>query len=479
MEVIGRITPPEERYSIVTQEDPVLREKSEPVSKFDKRLHRLLDRLANTMYHERGVGLAAVQVGILKQIIVADYGEGLIEFINPELVVFDGSELGYEGCLSVPGYFGEVERPTHIRLRAQDRQGDPFWVDLEGWPGRVLCHEMEHLQGGLFVDKSERVLSLPPEQKLRLVLMGTPEFSLPAFRSLLDHNYKVVGVVTAPDRRRGRGQKRVASPVKKLALNHDLPVLQPAGSSDYQEWWQYMKWLEPDVVVTAAYGRLIPKEILEVPAIGSLNIHPSLLPKYRGAAPIQHQLLAGETKSGISIYWMDEKLDSGPILLQEEVDIELGETYGQLHDRLAQLGAQSLFEALRLIAQGKAPAVKQDHEQATLAPKIEKKAAKIDWSASAGYIERQIRAFNPIPGAFTFWRGQRMKILKADCLDATFGQAGEVVSLSEDAMTVACGTGQLAVRVVQLAGGTPQDVGAFINGHDIHVGERLGEGDGE
>ncbi len=477
MQIVGSITPPEQRMDIRrADEDEVLRQESRPVKHFNRALGELLDRMKATLAHHRGAGLAAVQVGVPKRIILVSDGDDLHELINPEIIAKRGSEEAFEGCLSLPGIMGEVNRPTEVRLQAYDRQGKKTWLDAQGWTARVVCHEMDHLDGGIFVDKSERLVRMPAYTQMRLVFMGTPEFSVLPLQRLLEENCQVVGVVTAPDRPRGRGQKERPSPVKHVALEHNIPVMQPGSSADEPELIQHLEWLEPDLIVTVAYGRILRSDILNLPNKGCVNVHPSLLPKYRGAAPLQRQLLDGVQESGVTTFWMDEGTDSGPIILQRTVEVSGEENAGDLHDRLAEVGADVLIESLDAIARDEAKCRQQDDELATYAPKITKEELQIDWRRPAEDVVNQIRAFSPKPGAWTKWKGQRLKILRAeyDCAPAG-GEPGQIADLAHDGIRISTPAGTCVVTRVQPAGSRAMDVRDFINGYDLEVGDILGE----
>ncbi len=474
MQITGRIAPPEERMDLLVIGDPLLERESEPISKFEADLGQLLDAMAATMYHNRGVGLAAVQVGVPRRVIVVDYDEGLRELVNPEIISERGSKKAYEGCLSVPGYLGEVTRPTEVRVQARDRRGRKIWLDAEGWAARVLRHEIDHLGGMLFPDRSSSLVKLGPETRLRLVFMGSPEFAVPSLGALVEHNCQVVGVATAPDRPRGRGQKTRPTPVKERALDARIPVIEPESADDDQQLVQLLRCLEPDLIVVSAYGRLLAKDILDIPNLFCINIHPSLLPRYRGAAPIQRQILAGEMESGVSIFCMDEGMDSGPVLKQHRMQVKDEDDAGVLHDALAELGAELLIETLKDIAAGEAEPVEQDHCSATYAPKIDRDELQIDWSLPADRVVNTVRAFSPRPGAWTWWRGRRMKVLKAELTDDAGGQPGRVHRVCADGISVAAGEGACRLKRIQLPGGRPMEIMDFVNGYDMGVGEILG-----
>lgn len=299
---------------------------------------------------------------------------------------------------------------------------------------------------------------------LRIAFAGTPAFALPALQALLDSPHTVVGVLTQPDRPSGRGRKLTASVVKQAALDKQLAVSQPAtlksesGRADLAAW-------QPDVLVVVAYGLILPNEVLALPRLGCVNIHASLLPRWRGAAPIQRAILAGDTESGITIMQMNAGLDTGPILLQRSVPIEPGDTSGSLHDRLAPLGASVLLDALARIENGAIQPRPQPEIGVTYAAKIDKAEATIDWARDSREIERKIRAFNPWPVAETLFEGESLKIQSArisateapeSCpIDAPAGQSGSILGLEGDGIRVRCGRGVLSVTRVQRPGRRP------------------------
>ncbi len=473
MQVTGHVSPPSKCMKVVTVGDPVLEGESRPVTRFNRSLGKLLDKMAATMYHQRGVGLAAVQVGVPQRIVVVDYGEGLMDLVNPEITHRAGSEKGFEGCLSVPGYMGEVARPTEVTVTAQDREGERVFVDVEGWAARVLCHEIDHLDGNLFIDRSEEIVRMDPRTRLRVVFMGTPEFAAIVLHEMIDANCAVVGAVTAPDRPRGRGQRPAPSPVKTLALESRIPVLQPETSADDADLLRHLTWLEPDLIVTAAYGQILKKEILDLPRLGCINVHASLLPRYRGAAPIQRLLMDGETETGVTIISMDEGMDSGPILLQCALPVLDEDDAGTLHDRLAALGGDMVLEVMDALARGGIESEAQDHDLATYAPKISRGETEIDWSRTARDVVNQVRAFAPRPGAWTRWRGDRIKILLASEDDGS-GGVGEVLTVAPEGIRVGTGDGTCVLGRIQVPGRRPIPVEEFVNGYDMKPGEILG-----
>jgi methionyl-tRNA formyltransferase len=315
---------------------------------------------------------------------------------------------------------------------------------------------------------------------VRAVFAGTPEFALPALEALRTH-HTVAGILTRPDRPSGRGRQLTASPVKRAALAHQLPLEQPQTLRGEAPLAVLRAW-QPDVVVVVAYGLILPPAILEVPRLGCLNIHASLLPRWRGAAPIQRALLAGDAETGVSIMQMDAGLDTGAVLLRRSVALDDQDTSGTLHERLAGLGAQALLEALAGLAAGTLAAVPQPAQGATYAAKILKSEARIDWTRPAADIDRQVRAFNPWPIAETTLDGEPLRILTSKVLvpdekqPVTGGlntQTGLIVAVRGGDMIVRCGLGELAVSQVQRGGRRAIPVSDFANTLAL-AGRRLG-----
>jgi methionyl-tRNA formyltransferase len=302
---------------------------------------------------------------------------------------------------------------------------------------------------------------------LSIVFAGTPEFSVPALQALLHSAHRVVAVYTQPDRPAGRGQQLAMSPVKQCALQHRLPVEQPVSLRDPAA-LQRLKGYGPDLMVVVAYGLLLPQAVLDVPRLGCVNIHASLLPRWRGAAPIQRAILAGDRATGVAIMQMEAGLDTGPVLLERTVAIGERETAGSLHDRLAEAGAGALIEALGQLVQGTAAPRAQPGTGATYAHKIRKEEADIDWSKSAVEIDRQVRAFNPWPVAQTRWQGQQLRVWEAQPLArAAAAVPGTVLGSSPDGIDVATADGVLQLTRVQLAGRKALCAAQFVNAHQL------------
>jgi methionyl-tRNA formyltransferase len=297
----------------------------------------------------------------------------------------------------------------------------------------------------------------------RLVFAGTPEFAAPCLAALIEAGYKIAAVYTQPDRPAGRGRKSQASPVKQLALQHHIPVMQPENFKTPEARAELAAW-QPDLLIVVAYGLILPQAVLDIPRLGCVNVHASLLPRWRGAAPIQRALLAGDSMTGITLMRMEAGLDTGPMLLKTECPILSEDTGETLHDTLAALGAQTL---LRGLAQWDSltPEI-QDNAQATYARKLEKTEAALDWNKPALELERQVRAFNPWPVAQTEIRGIALRVWQALALSESASQpAGHIIRASRDGLDVATGQGILRLLQVQLAGGKPISTRDFLNAH--------------
>ncbi len=316
-------------------------------------------------------------------------------------------------------------------------------------------------------------------EQLKIIFAGTPYFSVPPLKALIDSPHQVVAVFTQPDRPAGRGRKLTPSPVKACALEHDIAVFQPERLRTAEE-QQLVTSLDADLMVVVAYGIILPKAVLDAPRLGCINIHASLLPRWRGAAPIQRAILAGDSETGITIMQMDEGLDTGDMLLMKRCPIKPDDTGTRLHDRLSELGAEALMEALPGIASEQLQAEKQDDSQACYASKLNKSEALIDWSNSAEAIVRQVNAFNAWPVAQTpvdikgIGKAEMMRIWQASRLDeSSEAEAGMVLRSDKQGIDVASGEGVVRLLNIQLPGKKPMPVSAFVNSVDL-TGKRLG-----
>ncbi|QSP95589.1 methionyl-tRNA formyltransferase [Marinobacter salinisoli] len=299
---------------------------------------------------------------------------------------------------------------------------------------------------------------------MRLVFAGTPDFAATALTALLGTSHTIVGVYTQPDRPSGRGRKLIPSPVKQVALDAGVPVFQPQSLKS-PEAQQELADLKPDVMVVAAYGLILPKAVLDIPAQGCLNIHASLLPRWRGAAPIHRAIAAGDRDTGITIMHMDEGLDTGAMLLKSSTPIRATDTGGSLHDRLADMGGEAIVEALAQLEQGTLRGEAQNETEACYAHKLTKDEGHINWNQEAQTIERLVRAFNPWPGTYSDLGEQRIRIHQAEALASRQDAApGTILYRERDGIDVACGTGTLRITRLQLPGARAQSVNDLING---------------
>lgn len=304
---------------------------------------------------------------------------------------------------------------------------------------------------------------MAPAAPLRIVFAGTPDFAASSLAALLNSTHQVVGIYTQPDRPAGRGRKLSASPVKKLALEHDIPVYQPLSLKEDTE-QGILKSLNADLMVVVAYGLILPKAILDIPKLGCINVHASLLPRWRGAAPIQRAVLAGDTESGVTIMQMDIGLDTGDMLLKQSCAINDDDTGSSLHDRLAKLGAKCLLEVLIDLPALQQQATPQDDNLANYADKLDKSQARINWQQSAVEIERLVRAFNSWPVAFSELDEQRVRIWQATACQQTHNtEPGTILCSNPESVDVACGSGVLKLQTVQLPGAKALPISAVLN----------------
>lgn len=312
------------------------------------------------------------------------------------------------------------------------------------------------------------------DTRLKIIFAGTPHFAATALQKLLEDKYCVVAVLTQPDRPAGRGMKMVASPVKQLAERHGLPVLQPPTLKSAES-QQQLEALQADVMVVAAYGLLLPAEVLRIPRHGCLNIHASLLPRWRGAAPIQRAVLAGDAETGVTIMQMDVGLDTGCMLLKKSCRIGDDDTAQTLHDRLADIGAEAIVEVLAGLGSGKHTPEKQDDTLATYAAKLTKSEAQIDWAQDAIQLQRAIRAYNPFPVAHTTLNDMPVKVWQASLSRQQVTAApGTVLDVEKDGIVVACGSGALRLEVLQRPNAKAMPAAQFINGVTVQAGDRFG-----
>jgi len=310
-------------------------------------------------------------------------------------------------------------------------------------------------------------------EKPKVVFMGTPDFAVPSLEKLIEAGFKVPLVITQPDKPAGRGKKLKAPPVKLKAQEHGIPVCQPEKLKDNRQLQELLKEIEPDLVVVAAYGKILPDWLLKLPKRGTVNVHASLLPKYRGASPIQAALLNGEKETGVTLMEVVPELDAGPIIAQRKVKIEPTDNAQTLHDKLSRLGAQLLVETLPDYLNGRVTPAPQNEEEATYCPKITKEMGRIDWNLKAEEIFNRVRAFTPWPSAYCFYRGKRIKLTEVEPVEFEGSAApGTVVSV-KGGLTVAAGEG--AVKVLRLKPEGRKEISGeeFVRGYRVEKGEQL------
>ena len=481
--------------NIVKEGDPILNKVCRPVTTFDDRLATLLDDMHETMIAADGVGLAGPQVGMLRRLFVVwdttdapeeipeDYEYKFIDFVNPEiLAVSEEEETAYEGCLSFPGHNGAVTRPAAVKVRAQDRHGEWFELEAENLLGRCIQHENDHLDGitimqsseYFYEDTEEGKKSCPRSERkqvMRILFMGTPDIAAECLKALYAAGHDICAVYTRRDKPVGRKQVLTAPPVKEVALAHGTPVFQPRTLRDGSE-DENIRALAPELIVVVAYGCILPKSVLEAPKYGCINLHVSLLPKYRGSAPVQWAVLNGDAETGVSIMQMDEGLDTGDVLCCEKIAIDPEETSGQLFDRVTAVGARVLCEVVPAIAAGTLKPQPQDHENACLAPMLNKEMAEFRLTESAAHIHNWVRGMNPWPGAwFVTSGGKKLKVMECRAVEA-HGEAPGTV-LATKPLTVSCGEGAVQLLNVVPEGKKPMDGTAFAAGQRLKTGDIL------
>lgn len=311
---------------------------------------------------------------------------------------------------------------------------------------------------------------------MKIIFMGTPEFAVPSLEMLINEGYEVIAVVTQPDKPKGRGNKLAAPPVKAFALKHGITVLQPSKIK-IPEFVEQIRNLAPDLLITAAYGKIISKEMLDVPTLGCINVHGSLLPAYRGAAPIQWSIINGEKVTGITTMFTDVGLDTGDMLLKKELEIGSDMTAGELHDAMAVLGAQVLKETLSELKRGTLIRKQQEDSLSSYAPIITKEVGLIDWNKTAQQVHDLVRGTSPWPGAYTFLNESKMRVWKTCLLDLENNQnhcTGEIVRVDESGLLIKCSDGYIIISELQFDSSKRMKVSDYLRGHKISIGEKLG-----
>lgn len=309
---------------------------------------------------------------------------------------------------------------------------------------------------------------------MKIVFMGTPEIATGCLQKIIDEKHEVIGVVTQPDKPQNRGKKLGMPPVKELALKYDIPVYQPIKARE-ESFIETIKELNPDVIVVVAFGQILPKAILDIPKLGCINVHVSLLPKYRGAAPINWVIINGEDKTGVTTMYMDEGLDTGDMILKTEFKLDDEINAGQLHDKMMEIGAQTLKETLDLIEKGSAPREKQNHEEFTYAPMMSKALGSINWNKSAKEIHNLVRGVNPWPSAYTTYDDKTIKVWKTKVLSETSDKpCGTVLKVDKEGMRVSTKENIILIEELQMPGKKRVLVSEYIKGNSIESGKILG-----
>ncbi len=405
--------------------DPILRTSTEPVTVFDAALKKEADEMLKTMKSHIGIGLAANQVGLNKRLIVMGYKRTgpddelpelpFLQLCNPRVVKFSQEkDVMTEGCLSLPGLELPVERSAGVTVEAQDLTGKQQTIKAKGLFARVLQHEIDHINGVLFTDHVKNYKNLADYRFARILFIGSDDFSLVQLKALHEAGLNVMATITETDKPAGRGRELKEPAIKTYAKEIGVAVFQPEEKEDITS---IIHQLKPDLVVLASYGKILPAEALEQAAYGCINVHPSLLPKYRGATPIQSVILNGEEETGVTIMEMTAKVDAGRMISQQKTEILDDETTPQLRKRLAKLGAKMLLEALPVYLSGQAKLTTQDTSEVTMTRRFSKEDGEINWENDAEAIVRQIRALKPWPGTYTFLAGKRLKVIEATLKD--------------------------------------------------------------
>ncbi|GAA0861079.1 methionyl-tRNA formyltransferase [Paraclostridium tenue] len=309
---------------------------------------------------------------------------------------------------------------------------------------------------------------------MKIVFMGTPEFAVPCLQKIIDEGHEVLAVVTQPDKPKGRGKKLAMPPVKELALKYNIDVYQPVKARE-EAFVEKLKEINPELIVVVAFGQILPKSILDIPKFGCVNVHASLLPKYRGAAPLNWVIINGEEKTGVTTMYMDVGLDTGDMILKSEIPLDDEITAGELHDKMMIDGANVLKETIDLIAQGKAPREKQNDDETCYSPIMDKTLGNIDWNKSAKDIHNLVRGVNPWPSAYTTYENQTMKIWKTKVVDKNSDKApGTILKVDKDGIEVNTGNGVIQISEIQMSGKKRMVVSEYIKGNTISTDIILG-----
>ncbi len=402
--------------------EPILRQTVEEVTVFDATLKKEADEMIELMKDHNGIGLSGNQVGLNKRLIVFGYHQESKEdelpeipyqaLVNPKIIKFSKEKDTLdEGCLSLPGLELPVERSSGIIVEAQDLTGRKITIKTKGIPARIIQHEIDHLNGILFTDHVKNYKKINDYQFAKIVFCGSDDFSRIILEEIINNKLNIFSVITETDKGAGRGHEIAQTEIKKFAKENSIASFQPTDKGELQF---ILEQLKPDLLILASYGKILPSSALEIPAYGCLNVHPSLLPKYRGATPIQSVIFNGETETGVTIMQMSPTVDAGGIISQTKYPIDKIDTSQNLRKKLAEIGARELIKAIPIYLSGQAKIISQNSEDVTTTKKLTKDMGEIDWKLPIEVIDRQIRALNPWPSTFTFMGGKRLKIIDAE-----------------------------------------------------------------
>jgi len=432
---------------LANRSDPIWKEKFSNISTVTPEIKKLVKDMLETLELTSGVGLAAPQVKHAYRLFIVRYGRLKEVFINPKIISLGKeSDAIEEGCLSVPGVRGVVNRFTQVTLDYLDIKGRQKRAQVSGYYARIVQHEYDHLSSTFYINRITDKDKIYTYKPIKIVYFGTSTFGAIILKTIYGQHlvgeYDLQLIVTAPNKPAGRGKKIVESEVGQLASKFNLPVAKPVSLKDFRLVSQ-LKKLEPDFIVLASYGKIIPKQILNIPKKGAVNIHPSLLPKYRGPSPISAAILNGDKYTGVSLIQMNEKMDEGDILASIKFKIGKKDTSQTLSLKLAQVGAKLIHHVLHLIVTDKIKPVPQNHKLATYTKILTKQDGFIDWKKPPKNLERMIRAYYPWPGVWTYYQGVESRKQKPD---------KKILKL-------------LPNRMVQLEGKQPVTLEEFKNGH--------------
>lgn len=405
---------------LANRSDPIWKQKFSNILTVTPEIKKLAADMKETLELTSGVGLAAPQVKAPFRLFVVNYGALKEVFINPKIIRYGKqTDLLEEGCLSAPGTRGQVSRPIETEIEYLDLKGRKKRARLTGYYARIVQHEYDHLSSTLYLDRIRDKSEIHTYKPIKIVYFGTPIFGAIILKTLygqqLVGEYSIQLIVSVPDKPAGRGKQLTPSPVKQLAEEFKLPVVTP-NSLKNPKLASQLKKLAPDFIVLASYGKIIPKKILDLPKYGAVNIHPSLLPKYRGASPISAAILNGDKYTGLTIMKMNEKLDEGDILAGVRIRISKNETARSLSIKLAHVGSKLIHHVLHLVYQGKIKPQPQDHKKATYTKILKKEDGFINWRRPPKNLERVIRAYHPWPGVWTYYPNSKAKTQKSKIL---------------------------------------------------------------